>query len=59
MIISLIVSLILLGLVWWLVTFIPMPAPIGQIVQVLFIIAAVCIVLSAFGLLPASLHRLL
>ena len=51
-IITLIVSLILLGLIWWLVSMIPLPAPIGQIVQVLFILLAIFVVLSAFGIIP-------
>jgi hypothetical protein len=52
MIISLIVTLIVLGLVWWLVKLLPLPQPIGSIVQVLFIILAIVVVLSAFGIIP-------
>lgn len=59
-IVSLIISLIVLGLIWWLVSFIPLPEPFGQIVRVLFIILAVFVVLSAFGIVPGGasfLHR--
>lgn len=52
MLISLIVTLIVMGLVWWLVQLLPLPHPIGAIVQVLFIILAIVVVLSAFGILP-------
>lgn len=50
MLISLIVELIILGLLWWLISFLPLPAPIGQIINVIFIIIAILVVLSAFGL---------
>lgn len=51
-IITLIVSLIVLGLIWWLVQMIPLPAPIAQIVQVLFVLLAIVMVLGAFGIIP-------
>jgi hypothetical protein len=54
-IISLIVTLIVLGLIWWLVSFIPLPEPFGQIVRVLFIILAVWAVLAGFGVVPGGM----
>ena len=49
MIVSIIVTLLVLGLIWWLISFLPIPAPFGQIIQVLFIILAILAVLSVFG----------
>lgn len=51
MFISLIATIVVLGLLYWLVTLIPLPAPFPNIVAVLFIILAVLIILEAlFGL---------
>lgn len=55
-IISLIVFLIVLGLIWWLVKMLPLPAPIDQIVQVLFIILAIVAVLGLFSGYVPPLH---
>ena len=53
-IINLIVYLVVFGLIWWLVGMFPRPAPVAQIVRVLFIILLIYIVLSAFGILPSG-----
>lgn len=58
MLITLIVYLIVLGLIYWLVSLIPLPSPFGQIVRVLFILVAVVAVLSAFGVMPRLPIRL-
>jgi heme A synthase len=50
---TLIVYLIVLGLLWWLVKLLPLPNPIGQIIDVLFIILAILAVLAAFGVMPS------
>lgn len=46
---TLIAHLIVLGLVYWLISKIPLPAPIPEMIRVLFIIIAVVYVLNAFG----------
>jgi hypothetical protein len=56
--INAIVWLIVLGLVWWLVSYIPLPTPIGAIIRVLFIILAVVVVLASFGVLNIGVPRL-
>tara|TARA_R110000868_G_scaffold114344_2_gene306425 strand:+ start:7572 stop:7745 length:174 start_codon:yes stop_codon:yes gene_type:complete len=48
--ISLIIFIVVLGLIYWVVSLVPIPAPFAIIVKVLFIIIAVVTVLSAFGL---------
>lgn len=48
---NLIVWLIILGLIWYLVTLLPIPAPISQIIRVLFLIIVILVVLGAFGLI--------
>ena len=55
---TLIVYLIVLGLVYWLVSLLPLPEPFGMIIKVLFVILAIVAVLSAFGVLPGGLPRL-
>lgn len=55
---TLIVYLIVLGLVYWLVSLLPLPAPFGTMVRVLFIVLAVLAVLSAFGIIGGGLPRL-
>ena len=53
--ITLILWLIVIGLLYWLVSLIPLPAPFGQIVMVAFILLAVLAVLSAFGIVGGGL----
>ncbi len=47
--ISLIIALVILGLIYWAVSLIPLPDPFPQIVKVIFIIIAVVYVLNALG----------
>lgn len=53
-IISLIAYLVVFGLIWWLVSILPLPSPVAQIVRVLFIILLILIILSFAGVLPNS-----
>jgi len=54
LIINLIVYLVVFGLIWWLVSLLPLPAPVAQIVRVLFIVLLILIVLSVFGIIPGG-----
>jgi len=57
-IVSLIAYLVVFGLIWWLVSMLPLPAPVGKIVQILFIILLILIILSFAGVIPnAQLPR--
>lgn len=47
--VELLVFIIILGLVYWAVSLIPLPAPFPTIVQVIFIIIAVLALLNALG----------
>lgn len=53
-IINLVVYLVVFGLIWWLISLLPLPAPVAQVVRVLFIIMLILIVLSVFGILPGN-----
>jgi hypothetical protein len=53
MFVSIIVTVILLGVVLYLVELIPMDPTFMRIVRVLAIVAAIWYVLSAIGVLPA------
>ncbi len=48
--ISLIITIVILGLVYWAVSLIPLPDPFPTIVKILFILIAVMILLQAFGI---------
>lgn len=52
LIINLIAYLVVFGLIWWLVSMLPLPAPVGKIVQILFIILLIIIILSFAGVIP-------
>ncbi len=54
LIINLTVYLVIFGLIWWLVSMLPLPAPVAQIVRVLFIIMLILIILSVFGIVPGG-----
>jgi ABC-type siderophore export system fused ATPase/permease subunit len=54
LIISLIVYLVVFGLIWWLISMLPLPAPVAQIVRILFIILLILMVLSIVGILPGG-----
>ena len=56
---NIVVWLIILGLLWWCVGLLPLPAPIQQIIQVLFIIMAILVVLSVFGTINLGLPKLI
>lgn len=49
MILSIIATIVILGLIYWAVSLIPLPEPFPQIIRVLFIIIAVIYILSLFG----------
>ena len=51
-IINLIAYLVVFGLIWWLVSMLPLPAPVGKIIQILFIILLIIIILSFAGIIP-------
>lgn len=53
-IINLIVYLVVFGLIWWLVSLLPLPGPVAQVVRVLFIIMLIIIVLSVFNVIPGN-----
>lgn len=48
--ITLIISLVVLGLIYWAVSLIPLPAPFPTIIKVIFIVIAVVMLLNAFGI---------
>lgn len=47
--VNIIILLIVMGLLYWLVTLLPLPAPFPTIIQVAFVIIAILIVLSMFA----------
>lgn len=55
--IALIVTLALIGLIYWIVTtLIPMPAQIQRVILVVCVVVAILMVLKAFGLLPSGIR---
>jgi len=53
-IINLIVYLVIFGLIWWAVGLLPLPAPVAQIVRVLFIVLLILIILSVTGIISGN-----
>lgn len=49
---NLILWLVVLGLVWYLIGLLPLPAPIGQIITVVFVLLLILVVLGLFGVVP-------
>ena len=49
MIVSLVITLVVLGLIAWAVTLLPLPAPFPTIIHVILVIVAVVILLRAVG----------
>lgn len=55
MLISLLISLIVLGVIYWLFTLIPLPIP-PWLLQVVFGLIAVLLILDAFGIYHSGVH---
>jgi hypothetical protein len=51
MLISLAVGIVIIALIYWVTTLLPLPQPAPKILQVLFIIILILYILQAFGLL--------
>jgi hypothetical protein len=48
--VSLVVAIVVLSLVYWLLTLLPLPAPFHQILLVIFVLIAILMVLRGFGI---------
>jgi hypothetical protein len=55
--ITLLVLCLIFGLVWWIITLIPLPAPFGRVAQV--IVAVIFLIIVIYMLLPLAGHPLL
>lgn len=55
--IRLLVLLIALGLVAWLVAFLPLPAPFPQVIWVVMVLCVIWEVLALAGYVPSALDR--
>lgn len=53
-ILTLVLYLVVIGLLWYCTTLLPLPEPIPVIIRVLFILLAILVLLSAFGVLPGG-----
>lgn len=51
-VVSLAVYLLVFGLMWWLVSLIPLPAPFDRAVHILFLLILLFVVLCGMGLIP-------
>lgn len=51
LLVNLLIILIVLGLFWWVLTMIPLPAPIARVAQIIFVvIAAIVLIYFLLGL---------
>jgi hypothetical protein len=56
--INLLIICAILGLVWWALSAIPMPAPLTVVVRVAFALVAIILLLGAFDVVaPLHLYR--
>jgi len=55
MITSLIITLIVAGLVYWLITLLPLPSPFPEIIKVIVILVLIVWILQLFGVLGGKL----
>jgi hypothetical protein len=44
--IHVLIIILVLGLAWWLLSYLPIPEPFGQIIRVILIIIAILVVVS-------------
>jgi hypothetical protein len=56
--ISLVIYIVVIALVYWLVSLLPLPAPAPMILRVLFILILILVLLSAFGVVNLGMPRL-
>ena len=49
MLITLIVYLAILAILWWLITSLPLPPPMGIVAKVVFAVIAIALLLSLIG----------
>jgi hypothetical protein len=52
LLVKILILAIILGLLWYIITLIPLPAPFGQLVRVVFIV--ICVVILICILLPLA-----
>ena len=55
---SLIVSVVVLGLLYWVLTLLPLPDPFPIVLKVLFVILLVLLLLNSFGYVSTPLVRI-
>lgn len=46
LLISLLIIFLILGVAWWIINLLPLPAPFGLIVQVVFVVIALIVVVD-------------
>jgi hypothetical protein len=56
--ISLLVIIIVLGLVYWLITMLPLPAPFKMIAIVIFIVICILVLLGMIGIIDIGHVRI-
>lgn len=56
--ISLLVVIVVLGLIYWLITMLPLPAPFKTIAIVIFIIICILVLLSMIGVVDVGNIRI-
>lgn len=50
LLVQLLIFAIIAGLIYWVLTVLPLPAPFGRIVQVVFLV--ICVIILLYMLLP-------
>jgi hypothetical protein len=56
--VNVIIWLVILGLAYWLIGLIPMPTPFPTLIRIAFILLAIVVILSLFGVFNVGVPRL-
>jgi heme A synthase len=56
--ITLLIVIIVMGLIYWLITFLPLPAPFRTIAIVVFVVICILILLGFIGVIPSNVGNI-
>ena len=52
LLVHILILAIVMGLIWWIITLIPLPPPFGQVVRVVFVV--ICVIILICLILPLA-----
>jgi hypothetical protein len=52
--VSLLITVVILGLIYWAIQQLPLPAPFGMVVHIIFVIILILILVQFLGIYPGA-----